>query len=87
MGWLAEPAVTAGVARLNPCPVKKACSPTELQDSSQELAPFLEASPSWQELPHQAEFNPAVCLKQGEVLRAAVHPLGRPVAVPLRPTQ
>ena len=41
MGWLAEPAVAAGVARLNHCPVKNACSPLELQDSSQELAPFL----------------------------------------------
>ena len=63
--------MAAGVARLNHCPVKKACSPPELQDSSQELAPFLAASPSWQELPYQAEFKPAV------------HPLGRPVAVPL----
>ena len=56
---------------LNHLTVKKACSRPELQVCSQELARFLMAFPTGQEVRHQADYDPIVCFKQGEALRAA----------------
>ena len=69
---LAEPAAWSRVYRdLNHLTVKKACSRPELQVCSQELARFLMAFPTGQEVRHQADYDPIVCFKQGEALRAA----------------
>ncbi|NQW38882.1 MAG: hypothetical protein HQ469_06775 [Cyanobacteria bacterium] len=56
---------------LNHLTAKKACSRPELQSCSQELARFLMAFPSLQELRHQADYDPTVRFKQGEALSAA----------------
>ena len=56
---------------LNHLTVKKACSHSELQGCSQELARFLMAFPRLQELRHQADYDPIVRFKQGEALSAA----------------
>ena len=56
---------------LNHLSAKKACSRPELQGCSQELARFLMAFPTLQELRHQADYDPIVRFKQGEALSAA----------------
>ena len=56
---------------LNHLTAKKACSRPELQGCSQELARFLMAFPTLQELRHQADYGPIVRFKQGEALSAA----------------
>ena len=56
---------------LNHLTAKKACSRPELQGCSQELARFLMAFPTLQELRHQADYDPIVRFKQGEALSAA----------------
>ena len=69
---LTEPAAWSRVYRdLNHLTAKKACSRTELQGCSQELARFLMAFPTLQELRHQANYDPIVRFKQGEALSAA----------------
>jgi uncharacterized protein (UPF0332 family) len=69
---LAEPAAWSRVYRdLNHLTAKKACSRPELQDCSQELARFLMAFPTLQELRHQADYDPRVRFKQEEALSAA----------------
>ena len=69
---LAEPAAWSRVYRdLNHLTAKKACSRPELQGCSQELARFLMAFPTLQELRHQADYDPIVRFKQGEALSAA----------------
>ena len=56
---------------LNHLTPKKACRRPELQGCSQELARFLMAFPTLQELRHQADYDPIVRFKQGEALSAA----------------
>jgi len=56
---------------LNHLTAKKACSRPELHGCSQELARFLMAFPTLQELRHQADYDPIVRFKQGEALSAA----------------
>ena len=68
---LAEPAAWSRLYRdLNHLTAKNACSRPELQGCSQELARFLMAFPTLQELRHQADYDPNVRFKQGEALSA-----------------
>lgn len=55
---------------LNQLMARKAFSLPELQGCSQELARFLVAFPTLQDLRHQADYDPIVRFKQGEALSA-----------------
>ena len=55
---------------LNHQAIKKACGFKEVQNYSEDLATFINLFPELQELRHQADYDPNVRYKHGEVLSA-----------------